>query len=68
VRNLPTFWGGSVLLLISGHIRGISCPEDEGSIFLPAIRYLLLFYTVFRPRHFRKKVENPYENVLYTVP
>jgi hypothetical protein len=58
----------NLLLLLSGYIRALSYPEDESSVFLPAIRYLLLHYTVFRPRHVRNKEQNPYETVLYAVP
>jgi len=47
--------------------KGFPYPEDEGNVFLPAIRYLLLHCTVFSPRHVRNKVENPYETVLYAV-
>jgi len=47
--------------------KGFLYPEDERSVFHPAMRYLLLRCTVFRPRHVRNKVENPYETVLYAV-
>jgi len=66
VRNLPTFWEERATPLLV-YIKVLSYPEDEGSVFLPTIRYLLLHYTVFRPRHVRNEVQNPYETVLYAV-